>query len=236
MIKVVAGAFAIAGLAVIMLTVLWVPVFRTWLMPLFEHIPGDAVRIGLLVLVFVFITFLPGMLPAWLMGRLCHGRLRLAMRYGGARLRDLLRWKTLFAGAAVCLAIYAVSFLVRWPLLHLGLRPDYLDSFSRYEPGSGILMKLFIVGAACFVAPVSEEIVYRGYLLEGIKGRTGFWPAAVLSSIVFSASHHYSVLQTILTFVFGLMLCGVMHRTGKLSVCIAAHFLWNLLFTLTVIF
>jgi membrane protease YdiL (CAAX protease family) len=230
--KAVAGAFAIAGITGVLLDMLATPALSTWWIPMMQLFPKGWAQVAFLWITFAALLMLPALLPAWIMGRLCDGRLRLAFRYAGARLRQIFHRRTIIAGAALFLCILCASLVTGRLLIQLGFRSDYLDSFSRYRPGSGTVLQYLTAGLACLVAPLAEEIVYRGYLLEGFKRTIGFWPAALISSVAFSAAHHYSASHAILTFLFGLMLCRAMHRTGRLSICIVAHALWNLVWIL----
>jgi membrane protease YdiL (CAAX protease family) len=232
MAKVVLGAFAIGSLACTLLYLLMPPLLKLWFIPALKAMSPGTMRVIFTVTSMILILDLPVVLEAWLMGRLCHGRLRLAFRYAGARLRDVFHWRTFLTGAALLLLIYVLRLASQLVLSGLGIRSTYLDFLSRFDPNSGPVVNIIVAVLYCIAAPVTEEIIYRGYLLQGLKDRFGFWPTALLSSAVFSAMHHYSVPGTVDTFFFGLILCAVMHRTGKLSLCIMAHFLWNLIVTL----
>lgn len=102
-------------------------------------------------------------------------------------------------------------------------------SFLREQPLWALLV--FAVAAVAF-APVLEELLFRGLVLRGVMLRTGFWPAAVLSSVLFGLFHAQgtdasSVLVVVATAVFGLGLCILARRTGRLGPCIGVHALRN---------
>jgi membrane protease YdiL (CAAX protease family) len=89
------------------------------------------------------------------------------------------------------------------------------------------------------VSPVLEELLFRGVVLRGLMLRTGFWPAAVASSVCFGALHATAVglegLPVVLaTGVFGLGLCVLTRRTGRLGPAIGVHSLRNALAVATV--
>ena len=93
--------------------------------------------------------------------------------------------------------------------------------------------------AAVLVAPVLEELLFRGVVLRGLMLRTGFWPAAVLSSVCFGLLHATAVgldgLPIVLaTGVFGLGLCVLTRRTGRLGPGIGVHALRNAVAVATV--
>jgi membrane protease YdiL (CAAX protease family)/uncharacterized RDD family membrane protein YckC len=43
--------------------------------------------------------------------------------------------------------------------------------------------------AVAVVAPIAEEIIFRGFTLRWLQGRTPLWAAAVVSAVLFSAAH-----------------------------------------------
>ncbi|MEX2505262.1 MAG: CPBP family intramembrane glutamic endopeptidase, partial [Egicoccus sp.] len=43
--------------------------------------------------------------------------------------------------------------------------------------------------AAVVMAPILEEIAFRGVLFQSLRRRVGMWPAAVLSGLIFAAVH-----------------------------------------------
>lgn len=109
-------------------------------------------------------------------------------------------------------------------------------SFLRDEPLWALLV--FAVVAVA-VAPVLEEVLFRGLVLRGLMLRTGFWPAAVVSSLFFGLFHAQgldaaSVLIAASTMVFGLGLCVLARRTGRLGPGIGVHALRNAVAVLVV--
>ncbi len=80
--------------------------------------------------------------------------------------------------------------------------------------------------AAVIVAPLCEEIVFRGYFYAVAKRFGGRWAAAVASALVFSAAHG-SLPALLPLFLFGLVLSESYERTGSLWTPIAGHFFFN---------
>jgi membrane protease YdiL (CAAX protease family) len=79
-------------------------------------------------------------------------------------------------------------------------------------------------------APVLEELIYRGMLLQSlVKTRLGFWGAAVVTSLAFAAIHapYDTVLNVlfsvVLPFSTGMVLALALRQTGSLWTCIALH-------------
>ena len=101
---------------------------------------------------------------------------------------------------------------------------------------SGLLVFAFL---AVTVAPVLEELLFRGLVLRGLMLRMGFWPAALLSSVVFGLLHATAadssgLLVVVAITVLGLGLCLLARRTGRLGPCIGVHALHNAVAVLAV--
>ena len=62
----------------------------------------------------------------------------------------------------------------------------------------------------------------RGFLLSGLWQRFGFWPAAVVSSLVWASLHGVSGVLIPFT-CEGIMLCWIRRRTGSVRTGIALH-------------
>src|SRR5258708_32372743 len=65
-----------------------------------------------------------------------------------------------------------------------------------------------------------EEFLFRGYLQFTLTTAIGFWPSAVLLSIVFGFVHLGSLGESwmggLTAGLFGLFLCSTLRRTGNL--------------------
>jgi membrane protease YdiL (CAAX protease family) len=106
------------------------------------------------------------------------------------------------------------------------------------EPQSNVPTELFehpaVVPLTLFlilvVAPLAEEMFFRGFIFHGMWGRMGFWPAAIGSGLFFSLIHVSSVdlIGLIVPFtIIGALFAWIVQRTGSLWNAIAVHFLFN---------
>lgn len=93
-----------------------------------------------------------------------------------------------------------------------------------------------VVIAAVVLAPLWEEVTFRGFLLSALaKTRLGFWPAAAISAALWTALHAgYSWPGLVSVFLAGLGLSWIMKRTGSMRAVVIAHAVINA-FALTVI-
>lgn len=85
-----------------------------------------------------------------------------------------------------------------------------------------------LIAAAALVtvmAPIAEEIFFRGYFFGALRNWRGVWPAAVITGLVFGSIHAGSadVAYLLPLAFFGFALCLVYERTGSLYPCIALH-------------
>src|SRR5207248_10213234 len=82
---------------------------------------------------------------------------------------------------------------------------------------------LFVVG---LLAPVTEELFFRGFVLRGFLAR---YPAqlAIFASAVLFMVVHLNPWQSISALVAGLILGWLYLRTGSLLPCLLLHGLFN---------
>lgn len=76
------------------------------------------------------------------------------------------------------------------------------------------------------VAPVVEEVVFRGTLYAALRKRRGLWPALLISSVVFAISHG-ALFNFPKHLVIGGMLAYVYERKRSLRIPMLLHALWN---------
>ena len=88
---------------------------------------------------------------------------------------------------------------------------------------------LAVAVLVCVIAPIAEEVFFRGYFFNALRSWRGLWPAAILTGLVFGAIHIGSAPVPFLVplAVFGFVLCLLYWRTGSLYPCIALHALNN---------
>ena len=91
------------------------------------------------------------------------------------------------------------------------------------------------VAYAFVIAPIGEELFFRGILFRTLRDRSGFWVGAVGSSFGFGLIHFIpgdaadTALLMIAMFFTGLGLCYIYERRGTLLAPIAAHVTFNVI-------
>jgi membrane protease YdiL (CAAX protease family) len=102
------------------------------------------------------------------------------------------------------------------------------------EPTVGSVVALGLV--AVVLAPISEELMFRGLLLRSFMRRTSFWPAALLSTALFGLLHTYeagsvagAITLACSVGVVGLGNCYLVRITGRLAPAMMLHASFNAL-------
>ena len=81
-------------------------------------------------------------------------------------------------------------------------------------------------------APISEELLFRGFLLSALaRWRAGFWPAAIVANVAWTSFHlGYSAAGLLEAFLGGLFFSWLLWRTGSLWLPIIGHAVTNIVF------
>ena len=86
--------------------------------------------------------------------------------------------------------------------------------------------------SAIVVAPIVEEVIFRGLLYGPLYRKTGRYPAIILSSLIWTYGHSLEIYPNITIFGFGIFIIGIMlawlyDRTGSLLTPIIVHMFQN---------
>jgi uncharacterized protein len=156
----------------------------------------------------------------------------LASSMYGARARDVLALRPPAGAPAIylraLLAMGVLEILVSAIQYSLVTRDMFADSRPFYPMVSGSAWPLAfaVVGLG---APLSEELLFRGFLLSALaRTRLGFSGAALATTMLWTGLHAgYSLAGIAEVFVIGLFFCWLLWRTGSLRVTIVCHALYN---------
>lgn len=119
--------------------------------------------------------------------------------------------------------IYEIGYYTLLEKLEVNQVQDTVEIFQDTKDNSVLILMAI---TAVFIAPICEEIVFRGYLYPVLKKFNGAWIAALVSALVFSAAHG-SMAALLPLFIFGVVLVILYECTGSIWTSIAAHFLFN---------
>ena len=92
----------------------------------------------------------------------------------------------------------------------------------------GILSHVAIFTLLVLLAPIAEEVFFRGFLLPVLTLRWGFLAGSGITSLLFAASHG-DLGMIVPAFGAGMLFAWLYHRTRSLWSCIIAHGIQNLL-------
>ena len=90
------------------------------------------------------------------------------------------------------------------------------------DPLALILLSL----TAVVLAPLFEEVIFRGVLLPVLARRVGFTAGALLNGLLFAMAH-ISIGELIPLTVLGTGLALLRLRSGRLLPCVLMHAVWN---------
>lgn len=89
-------------------------------------------------------------------------------------------------GIGLMILLAAAGGLLRWFGIDL-VPPPPLDILPRNAS-----QLLFAIGIVAVLAPLAEELIFRGLLLDWLKQRINVWVAALILSVIFALLHNNS--------------------------------------------
>lgn len=145
---------------------------------------------------------------------------RISWRHLGFRKFDP---KTMALGCGLLIGGYIIILIHNLILVSLGIDTQgeaILRLIQMLEsPGW-----FFVVGI--LFAPFVEEIFFRGFLFQGFRQKYGWVGAMLVSSAIFAVAH-LDPAALIPTYILGLLLAYLYHRSNSLWPGIILHFLVN---------
>jgi uncharacterized protein len=141
-----------------------------------------------------------------------------------------ISWSDLGLGSVVFTAVYfilhGVDYVVTRLIPALGHAQPHL--IAHHAAPIYIIMALV---PPVVMAPLSEELVFRGWLYGKLLKAVPAVPAAVVTSLLFGLAHWYEYGWggAIGATVISLFLCGLRSMTGKIWAGVLVHALWNAL-------
>lgn len=145
--------------------------------------------------------------------------------FSGTSFATFMKW------TVVILALVGVCDAVMIMLYEMGLivrqMPISQKDFTSWT--SWLLIVLF--------GPFQEELIFRGFLLEGFrKSRLGNVGAVLITSLIWAAGHYDGLAVAAFIFIPGVLYGIARIKTGSLYIPIAVHMLNNFLIGMLVIF
>ncbi len=109
----------------------------------------------------------------------------------------------------------------------IGTKPEAQQAVKMLQKTTIPLQQVYFGFMAIVLAPVVEELYFRGLLYTALK-QAGQQRAALWGSSLFFALTHANVMSFVPLTVLAFMLVWLYEKTGNLLSCIAAHATFNL--------
>ncbi|NEQ85701.1 MAG: CPBP family intramembrane metalloprotease [Moorea sp. SIO2I5] len=128
-----------------------------------------------------------------------------------------------FAWGFYSLNLYYISFIF----------PDYVENHINESYFTNVIGIIFWSFSAIVCAPLLEELICRGIILQKWAMKWGIKAGIVTSSLLFALYHlRFDIVPL---FIAGTLFCVVYFKTGNLIVPIICHSLYNSIVTISMI-
>ncbi|MGD0633154.1 MAG: CPBP family intramembrane glutamic endopeptidase [Beijerinckiaceae bacterium] len=148
---------------------------------------------------------------------------------GGANWRDLIAWHpwTLARTPRSCWVTVAATMVYSF-VANEALAYFYPASQDWVTIPQGIPTTLVFFAIATISAPLTEELIFRGWLFTALRDKLRFAPSLVIASALFALAHWEPThLYALVVFPVGLALGFIRERTGSLKASISFHAFYN---------
>ena len=136
----------------------------------------------------------------------------------------------IFAWFMVFFALSRIALLITTIIQALIVGDGFTDPVVELQLSSPWMM--FVL--ATFIAPVVEELIFRGLFYKALAPYGGKW--YILISGLFFGLFHLNFTQIPFAFILGLFFAYVMYRTGNILIPILLHFITNLFSSINMLF
>lgn len=148
-----------------------------------------------------------------------------------ARLKDLgvrnVGWKYyiqygILGGFILMMLIVGLGLIMN--LIHPDVKPQLFEEMLRSAGNWRSFITLLIIGSV--LAPLSEELYYRGMIYPVFKSHLGSFWGAILAGVLFGAVH-WDLWRAIPLAAGGIVLCYIYEKSGSILASALAHGIWN---------
>jgi len=126
-------------------------------------------------------------------------------------------------GALTALVVLGTGWLIV-ELFGKNPEPQPIEQALKYSVQGWQIWALALAGV--ILAPVKEEILFRGFLYPALRDRVGIKWGILLTAIFFALAHG-DLIRFVPLLIGGIALNMVFERTGSLYTAIVAHAIWN---------
>lgn len=137
-------------------------------------------------------------------------------------------------GAGVLLLVLSIA--LGKILEQFGAPPSTQAEYFKGIKNAPVALFPVVLLAGAVIAPIGEEIFFRGYVFISFLRTMPVWLAYLLAAVIFAALHLFEVQPDLLSllnlfvplFVSALVLAFLYRRTGSIIPCIIAHMVLNI--------
>jgi len=119
--------------------------------------------------------------------------------------------------------IFIMSFLCKLMLFEYEEQKLVLEIKKNFN--NNLFFNFFLI---IIVAPIIEEIVFRGLFYKTLKNFVPFVQASIISSLIFAIIHE-NILSLTILFLLSLYLTWIYERTNSILYSILTHSIFNFL-------
>lgn len=134
----------------------------------------------------------------------------------------------IIVGILLCAAglQYLSNYIVTFTAM---IHEEWLDYYvsliemAGLDDSVSVIMMIYSV----LVAPICEELIFRGVTMQYAKKAMPFWVANLFQALLFGI-YHMNVIQGVYAFVIGIMLGYIYEKGGSIYLSILFHMIFNL--------
>ncbi|MBX4259534.1 CPBP family intramembrane metalloprotease [Clostridium estertheticum] len=101
-----------------------------------------------------------------------------------------------------------------------------MPNFINQAFGEMSISPIIMILSVAVIAPIYEEVIFRGILLKGMANKMNPNLALIISALIF-ALVHMNIPQGINAFLLGLIIGAIYLSSNSIYLCIFAHFINN---------
>lgn len=147
------------------------------------------------------------------------------------------RWVDIPLGFAGAIGLYLVAMLtslLMWIIqLPSGSNLSETEDLANESPELRVFLFVILFVMAGIIAPITEELLFRGALMRGLMSKFGRWQAVLIQGAIFGSIHFTpsegwgNVSMLLVLGSVGVGLGALTHLTGRLMPAIIAHSVFN---------
>jgi membrane protease YdiL (CAAX protease family) len=130
------------------------------------------------------------------------------------------------------------DYLLPFAILCIGIRVCYASDplvpnlpLRMVFPEAMLIGNLILIPSVLLIAPVTEELIFRGYMFDVLKRCFGGYSSVILTALLFTAAHvvqmHGDYAYLVFIFISGLIFGVMRYRFDSIVAAIVFHGAYN---------